>query len=238
MRFVFQIQKKEIKNIVSIDLGLENFVTIVNNIGLKPIVIKGKVLKSINQYYNKEKAKYQSILEKTNHKRTSKRLQKLTTKRNNKIKDYTHKVTKYIIKYCKTNNIDTVIIGYNKGWKQEVEIGKKNNQNFTGIPFDVGINQILYKAENKGIKTIIREESYTSKSSFLDNDLIPINKKNSDIQYQFSGKRIKRGLYQSNNGTLINADVNGAYNIMKKEFPNAFADGIEGVGLHPLVVKL
>lgn len=221
----------ESKNICSIDLGLNNLATLTNNAGVKPVIINGKSLKSINQYFNKQKSKIVSILKTNNNKDWSKRLDTLTTRRNNKIKDYLHKASKIIISYCIENNLDTIVIGNNKGWKQEVDLGKVNNQNFVGIPYYIFIQMINYKAENVGIKVAVTEESYTSGTSFLDNEL-PIKE-----NYNKS-RRIFRGLFVSNLGIKINSDVNGAYQIMKKVFPNAFANGIVGCGLHPSIVKV
>jgi len=229
---------QDINNIIGIDLGLNNFATITNNIGLKPIVINGKIIKSINQYYNKKKAEYVSDLKKRHDRNWSNKLQRLTDKRNNKIKDYIHKTSRYIINYCIDNNIDTIVIGNNKNWKQEIELGKRINQNFVQIPYEMLISQLQYKTQNVGIKVIVTEESYTSKASFLDNDELPKYKKDSDNKYKFSGKRIKRGMYKSKEGILVNADVNGSYNIIRKVVPNAFANGIEGVGLHPIRVNV
>jgi putative transposase len=213
---------------------VNNFVTITSNTGLKPVVINGRIIKAINQYYNKQLAHYKAILKKETGKDWSKRQDKLTTKRNNKIKDFIHKTSRFVINYCIENNIDTIVIGNNKNWKQEIELGKKNNQNFVQIPFSMLIKQLSYKAQDIGIEAIVKEESYTSKASFIDNDSIPEFEEECTKKHIFSGKRIQRGLYRSLNGILINADVNGSYNIIKKAFPKAFVDGIEGVGLHPI----
>lgn len=217
--------------IIGIDIGLNNLTTVVNNIELKPFVLNGRPLKSMNQYYNKEKARIQSELKIVNKNDWSNKLQRLTDKRNNKIKDYIHKSSKYIINWCIENNIDTIIIGKNKGWKQECDMGKRNNQGFIQIPFDTLIKQIVYKAENIGIKVITNEESYTSGTSFLDGEM-PI-KENYD-----KSRRITRGLFKSDKGVIINADVNGAYQIIQKVIPKCFTKGIEGVGLHPIIVDL
>jgi putative transposase len=212
--------------IIAIDLGTRNLITKVNNIGKKPLVIKGGVVKSINQYYNKEKARIQSIYDRQGIK-TGKILQELTQKRNMKISDYFHKASRKIIKYCVINDIGTIVIGYNHNWKQKCHFGKRNNQNFVTIPYYKLIQQLEYKADEQGIMVIKQEESYSSKSSFLDNEPIEHHAK-------YLGKRISRGLFKSHKGIIINADVNGAFNILKKAFPNAFdADGIEAVGLHP-----
>lgn len=234
MEIVYEMEVLDIclnpNRIIGIDLGINNFATIANNAGLQPFIINGKTVKSINQYYNKEKAKLQSNLKLQHNKNWSNRLQQLTNKRNNKINDYIHKASKYIVDWCIENDIDTVVVGKNKNWKQESKMSKKVNQNFVGIPHDLFIQKIKYKCENVGISFIETEESYTSGTSFLDSEL-PI-KENYD-----KSRRVHRGLFKSNNGKLINADLNGAYQIMKKVFPNAFAEGIEGVGLHPVRIN-
>ncbi|AZT89548.1 transposase [Caldicellulosiruptor changbaiensis] len=217
------------KRIAGIDLGLNNFVTLVNNIGIKPIVINGRVIKSINQYFNKKRAEFMSYV---GNRGISRRIEKLTLKRNNKIKDFMHKTSRFIVNWCNENNIDTLVIGYNSGWKQEIELGKVNNQNFVSIPFYDFVNMLKYKCEEEeGINFIVVEESYTSGCSFLDRE--EINKTSYNPQ-----RRIKRGLFKSNKGILINADVNSAYNIIRKVFPEAFAEGIEGVGLHPVRLNI
>lgn len=235
LEIVYEIEVPDTKdnsgNIASIDLGVDNFITMTNNIGIKPIVIKGGVIKSVNQYYNKQKAIIQSELKKVNDKHWSKRLQKLTDNRNNKIKYQMHCISKMVVDWCLENNITNIVCGYNKEWKQESKMIKKVNQNFVAIPYEIFIHTLEYKCENSGIDFVLTEESYTSGTSFLDNEL-PIKEK-----YNKS-RRVYRGLFKSNTGTLINADVNGSYQIMKKVFPNVFADGIEGVGLHPTIMKI
>ena len=212
--------------IIAIDLGVRNLITTVNNNGLKPFVIKGGVVKSINQYYNKEKARIQSIYDRQGIK-TGKIMHKLTNKRNKKIHDYFHKTSRKIIDYCVVNDIGTVVIGYNPDWKQSCHLGKRNNQNFVTIPFYKLIQQLNYKAEAMGITVIKQEESHSSTCSFLDNEPIIHHDK-------YQGKRISRGLFKSKEGIIINADVNGGYNILKKAFLDAItADRIEDVGLHP-----
>lgn len=219
------------ENIASIDLGVDNFVTITNNIGQQPIIIKGGVIKSVNQYYNKEKSKLQSELMLVNDNHWCNKLQKITDKRNNKIKYLMHVYSKKIIDYCILYNIDTLVCGYNKKWKQSSSMCKRVNQNFIGIPYEAFSKMLEYKCENNGIKFITTEESYTSGTSFLDKE-DPI-KANYD-----KSRRVYRGLFISNNDIKINADVNGSYQIMKKVFPNVFDNGIEGVGLHPMTVKI
>lgn len=231
MEVCYQIDIPEpndvVERVVSIDLGVSNFITMVNNIGKKPIAIKGGVLKSINQYYNKKKSQLQSVLMTTNKTHWSKQLQILTDKRYRKIKYFMHCVSRYVVDWCKDNNIDTLIVGRNKNWKQE----NKSMQNFTYIPFELFETMIQYKCENNGIKCILLNESYTSGTSFLDNEKPCKENYNKD-------RRVFRGLFISNNGIKINADVNGAYQIMRKAIPNAFVEGIEGVDLHPLIVQM
>jgi putative transposase len=213
-------------NILAIDLGVRNLITTVNNNGFKPFVIKGGAVKSINQYYNKERARIQSTYDRQRIK-IGKTMQKLTHKRNKKINDYFHKTSRKIIEYCVLNDIGTVIIGYNPDWKQNCHLGKRNTQNFVTISYYKLIQQLEYKAEEQGITVIKQEESHSSKCSFLDNEPIEYHAKYLD-------RRITRGLFKSKEGTIINAEVNVAYNILKKAFLNAIdADRIEDVGLHP-----
>ncbi len=189
-------------------------------------------MKSVNQFYNKRIAELKSIKDKQGIKFEIKRLKRITAKRNNKINDIFHKISRKVINYCIENNFGTMIIGYNRAWKQKVNIGKVNNQKFVQIPFFKLINQIKYKSELFGIDIIIDRESFTSKCSFLDKEPIKRHKK-------YAGNRLKRGLFKSKKGILINADVNAGYNIIKKVVPNAIsADGIEGVGLHPYSITI
>ena len=213
----------------SIDLGLNNLATVAFNEGSKPLIVNGIPLKSINQYYNKKKAQYQSRLKE--NKRTSKRICTLTNKRNNKVTDYLHKASRLLVNQLVSRGITTLVIGKNPNMKQDINIGKVNNQNFVQLPIMRFADLMKYKCELEGIKVLFNEESYTSKCSFLDSE--PICKHD-----KYIGKRIKRGLFVSRNGIKINADVNGAYNIMIKVIPNAFSDGIEGVGVHPMVLTI
>lgn len=228
--FKEQPLKKDNKQYCSVDLGLNNLMTITSNkAGIKPVVVNGRPLKSINQFFNKKKANYQSTLPK--NVKTSKRIQKLTFKRDCKINDYLHKSTDFLVKFCLENELNTLVVGYNEQWKQGVNIGRVNNQNFVQIPYYKIIQMLTYKCEKHGINFKTNEESYTSKCSFLDSEEITKHE-------VYVGKRIKRGLFQSANNTLINADVNGSYNILKKAVPNAFVNGIEGVAVHPYRVNL
>jgi IS605 OrfB family transposase len=221
----------------SVDLGVNNLVTITSNIkGITPLIINGKPLKSINQYYNKKLSKLSSILETRNNKKTSNNTNKLTNKRNNKVNDYLHKSSKYVINHCKNNEINTLVIGKNDNWKQETNMNVKNNQNFVNIPHSRFIEMLKYKCELSGINIILQEESYTSKASFVNLDPIPTY--GTDHNTEFSGYRESRGMYKiKNQKERINADVNGSYNILRKAVPNAFANGIEGIGVYPIVIK-
>lgn len=231
MEIVYEIEVPDIseiyERIVAIDIGVDNFITMVNNIGENPIAVKGGVIKSINQYYNKRKADIQSELKKANGKDWSKKLQKLTDKRYEMIKYQMHCISKYVVDWCVLYGIDTLIVGHNNNWKQE----KQGMQNFTYIPYELFIQMLAYKCENNGITFIENEEAYTSGTSFLDNE-DPINE-----NYK-KERRVFRGLFVSNDGKKINADVNGAYQIMKKVIPDAFSKGIEGAGLHPTIINL
>ena len=227
------------KRYAGIDLGVNNLAMITSNVKeIKPYGINGKPLKSMNQFYNKRKSEIQSVLEKRNGKKKSKRLQKLELKRKNKIDNYLHKASKLIVNKLKEDKINTIVIGKNDNWKQETDIGKKNNQNFVDIPHSRFIDMISYKCEREGINVIIQEESYTSKASFINLDFIPTYKKGDSSEHIFSGYRKSRGIYKIKESNLIiNADVNGSYNTLRKAIPEAFADGIEGVGVHPVDIK-
>ena len=215
----------------SIDIGVDNLATITNNIGEKPIVINGKGLKSINQYYNKQISHYRKIAKRMNSIDYTNRMNRLTVKRNNKISDYMHKASRFIIECALESNISVIVIGKNKNWKQKSSLSKRVNQHFVQIPYLQLINQIQYKAEDFGIKVILTEESYTSGTSVLDYELPVKENYNND-------RRIHRGLFKSDKGTLINADVNASYQIMKKVFPEEFSDGIKGLALHPIRVNI
>lgn len=224
---------KQNNKVASIDLGLNNLATVVTNDGSNPILISGKKIKSINQYYNKKTSQKKALL--PNNTFSSKSLDRLWLKRNNKLSYELHKITKFLANYFDERDISTVIIGKNIGWKNGVNIGKRNNQNFVNIPYTTFINQLTYKCQLLGITVLTREESYTSKASFLDYDKIP-QYKNEDT-HKFSGKRIKRGLYKGKTRT-INADVNGAYNIMVKESLDYIVGKREYLKFSPILIKL
>ena len=198
----------------SIDLGLENLFTVAFNYNKKGISFKGTKLKSINQYFNKETSKLQSLLPKNEY--CSKRIVHLFYKREEQLRNvigyYSNRLMELLVK----EGISTLVIGHNKNWKDKINIGRVNNQNFVSVPFHKIIDIIKYKAKDNGIKCIEQEESYTSKASFLDNDNIPTFNEDSNQKHTFSGKRISRNLYQTKSNQIIDADLNGALNIMKK----------------------
>lgn len=231
------IYEKEIEDkteyndrIAAIDLGVNNFVTLTNNVGLQPIVINGRGIKSVNQYYNKQRAKMMSDLKKRNGLNWSNRLDALNKKQYNRVHNFMHNSSRFVVDYCKENSIDNLVIGLNKTWKQECNINDKATQNFTFIPYDKFIQQLEYKCQDEGIRISVVEESYTSGTSFLDNE--------EPIKENYNKKRrVSRGLFKSNNELLINADVNGSMQIMKKVYPNAFSYGLEG-NLTPVVINV
>lgn len=207
-------QIKKSNRVASIDMGLENLFTIAFNYNKKGISIKGTKLKFINQYFNKLKSELQSCLPKKQY--VSKFINQLLHKRNEQLRNYIGYYINKLIKMLNEENVSKLVVGYNKGWKQNVNLGNKNNQNFVSIPFKKILDILKYKLEDNSIECIEQEESYTSKASYLDNDDIPVYKENDNTNYIFSGKRIKRGIYKSKQGKIINADLNGALNILKK----------------------
>ena len=213
---------------MGIDLGIDNLVAIVsNNPKMGSLLYKGKAIKSCNRYFNKEKARLSSILKRQCNKsgedfQNSYRLNELSRYREAFITDYFNKIASDIIKKCETYSISKIVIGHSKFWKQKTNIGKINNQNFVSIPFNTLIWMIEYRAKEKGIEVQIQEESYTSKASFLDFDDIPVYKEGDKTNYTFSGKRVKRGLYKSKEGVLLNADINGAGNTLRKYDSKSF----------------
>ena len=206
-------QVKKNDRVASIDIGLENLFTIVFNYNKKGISIKGTKLKAINQYFNKEKARLQSML--PNKQYVSKFINQLLYKKIEQLRNYIGYYTNKLIEILRTERISKLVVGYNKGWKQEINIGSKNNQSFVNIPFRKILDILRYKLEDNGIEYKEQEESYTSKASYLDNDEIPIYKEETN-EIKFNGRRIKRGIYKSKQGKIINADLNGALNILKK----------------------
>lgn len=219
----------KIENKISIDLGVNNLATMYSNVDEKSFIVNGRPLKSINQFYNKKLAKLHSFAEN----KSSKRIKNFTKRRNNKVKDYVHKASRWIINYCKDHNIGHLIIGKNDGWKQKSKMSKKVNQHFIGIPFEMLINQLIYKAEDVGIIVELTEESYTSKIDHLAGEEM----KHHD---NYLGKRVYRGLFQSSTGKVINADVNGAIGIMRKVVGDSLVTKIaDSVGAFtPVIITL
>ena len=208
---VIEVEKTD--RVASIDIGLENLFTIAFNYNKKGISIKGTKLKAINQYFNKIKASLQSILPSKQY--VSKFINQLLYKRTEQLRNYIGYYTNKLIEILRTEKVSKLVVGYNKEWKQEINIGSKNNQSFVSIPFRKILDILRYKLEDNGIEYKEQEESYTSKASYLDNDDIPIYKEETE-EIKFSGRRIKRGIYKSKQGKIINADLNGALNILKK----------------------
>ena len=203
-------------HVLAVDLGVDNLAACVTSKG-KSFIIDGKRLKSINQWFNKENARLQCIKDKQKFgKKSTNKQQTIRRNRNNKVNDYMNKSARMIINYCLNNDIGTLVCGYNKTFQRNSDIGKKNNQNFVNIPFGKLREKFRYLCKLYGIKYIEQEESYTSKASFFDEDIIPVYNQDTPQTYTFSGKRIKRGLYQCANGKTLNADINGALNILKK----------------------
>src|SRR4028119_479415 len=216
----------------SIDLGLNNLVALTSNQpGFIPLLINGRPLKSINQFYNKRKSQLQSQLK--GNLKTSSRIVRLTRCRNQKVDNYLHHTSRLIIDILSERQIGTLVIGKNVQWKNCINLGKQNNQNFVSIPHARLIQMLEYKAVLAGIEVIIQEESYTSASNFLSLDPIPVYGESDANSVEFTGKRIHRGLYKTAEGLLINADVNGSYNIMRKALPKALINGIGSCVVQP-----
>ena len=203
------------ENVLGIDLGIDNLCTCVTNTGAS-FIIDGRKLKSINQYYNKINAKLQGIKDKQKIERTTLRQKRITRKRNNRINDYLSKAARTIVNYCLNNDIGKIVLGYNEDFQRNSNIGSINNQNFVNIPYGKLRDKLIYLCKLYGIEFKLQEESYTSKASFFDRDEIPIYDKENPQEYVFSGKRIKRGLYQTSKDYQLNADCNGALNILRK----------------------
>ena len=219
-------------NFLSIDLGVNNLISCFSNVG-RSFIMSGKPLKSKNQFYNKRKAEIQSTLQKLNDKKWSNKLSRMNIKRNNYINNYLNQTIAILVKFCLKQNVGTIVLGYNEEWKQNVNIGKKNNQNFAHIPFAKLKDKLKHKCLENGIDFILQEESYTSKCSFLDDE--PVKK-----QVKYKGKRVKRGLFRTAERRFVNADINGAGNILRKAFPDfklKMNDGIEVFIVKPLKLR-
>jgi putative transposase len=211
--------------VAGLDVGLNNLAAITSNKpGFVPVLVNGRPAKHINQGYNKRLAHLQAKL---GQPRRTQRMERLTIRRTRQIIHYLHTHSRRIIDLLAREGIGTLVIGKNDGWKQGINLGKRTNQNFVQIPHARFIRMLTYKAELVGIRVILTNESYTSKCSFLDDEPVCHHE-------QYAGRRIKRGLFRAADGRLINADVNGAYNILRKAIPNAFGNGKEGVVVHPV----
>ena len=220
VQYIYEVQNEE-RNLdkthaLGIDLGIDNLAACVTNKG-RSFIIDGRRLKSINQWFNKENARLQGIKDKQEYGKTPTLRQKhLYSSRNNKVNDYMAKTARKIINYCLENNIGTLVCGYNKTFQKRSRIGRINNQNFVNIPFGKLREKLEYLCELYGMDFVEQEESYTSKSSFFDKDILPVFEPDKSGTYSFLGRRIKRGLYKSSEGYLYNADINGALNILRK----------------------
>jgi putative transposase len=214
------------------DIGINNLATLASDKpGFIPRIVNGRPVKSINQYYNKRRAELQSQL---GRRGTSHRMERMTLGRTRRIDHYLHTASHRIINLLVAEGIGTLVIGKNPLWKQEVKMGRRNNQQFVAIPHARFIEMLTYKAELVGIQVIVTEESYTSQASCLDADPLPVYDATRPDKPRFSGRRVKRGLYRAADGRHINADVNGAYNIIRKVAPDAFVQGSRGCVVHPM----
>jgi putative transposase len=212
----------------SLDLGIDVLAAVTSNKpGLTPLRVNGRPLQSVNAYYNKLRAALQAALPRGQY--ASHHLVALADKRNRKIEHVLHWASRYLVAWMVRERWGTRIIGHNVGWKQAVDLGRVNNQNFVAIPHSTFIHMLTYKAQLAGIKVIVREESYTSKCSCL--DLEPIRK-----HAVYCGRRVKRAEFVAADGRRIHADVNGSYNILRQGLPSAFARGIKGVVVRPVRV--
>lgn len=235
IEYVYEIQPVQMElnpdHALAIDFGVDNLATCVTTLGTS-FIIDGKRLKSYNHWYNKENARLQSLKDKQGVQSFTKKQIKLVTKRNYRIRDYLNKTARYIINYCLFNAIGKIVVGHNEGWKKSCTMGSLNNQKFVQIPHSQLMNKIKSLCIRYGIEFMKQEEAYTSKASFLDNDLICKSP-------SFSGERIKRGLYQTSTGIQINADVNGAANILRKSNHKTFWSEVAmGILTFPLRIHL
>ncbi|NEQ78242.1 MAG: IS200/IS605 family element transposase accessory protein TnpB [Okeania sp. SIO2C9] len=224
-------------NALAIDLGLDNLATCVSNTG-SSFILDGRKLKSINQWYNKENSRLESLKDRQGIKGLTKKQISIRVNRNNKIRDYLNKAARYLINWCRENKISTIVVGVNPGIKQSINLGKKTNQKFVQIPHNIFRFKLKAMCDRYGLIYTELEESYTSKASFLDRDKIPVDNADNPSEYSFSGQRIQRGLYKTKQGKLINADCNGAANIGVKSKLNGFTpDRLEASLAMPLRVK-
>ena len=224
---------------LAIDLGVTNFATCATSEG-GAFIIDGKELKSQNQWYNKERARLSSVKDKQRFKGDTKLISRITEKRNRRIQDFVYCSAKYIVNYCVKNQIGNIVIGYNDGFQDRVNLGKVNNQKFVMIPYGKFKNRLKFLCTRFGINYVEQEESYTSKASFFDQDEMPVWNPQNPTQGSFTGKRIKRGLYQRQNGQVFNADVNGALNILRKSKLNQInhLEQCRGAVISPFRIRL
>jgi IS605 OrfB family transposase len=239
MEVVYEAKEQDLNlnqnNVLSIDIGLSNLATCYDVSNNRAFIMDGKKLKSINYYWNKQNAKLQGIKDKQNIKWYTKHQFLLKRKRENRVKDVMRKTAKYILDYCIEHNIGTIVVGHNKGWKQEVNMGKRNNQNFVQVPFGYLMSILESKCQEYGVRCLETQESHTSKCSAIDNEQV----KHHD---EYLGKRVKRGLFKSKDGFLINADLNGAINIARKSKVTAIqfntVEQIKGVVAFPKRIRI
>jgi putative transposase len=214
--FVYESPEKEINvesnNAISIDLGLNNLATVVSSTN-ESFIIDGRWLKSKNQWFNKRRAKLVQHKDKQGLKHLTRQEALLSYRRKNQVNDYLNKAARYIINFTLSRKIGTIIVGYNPTLKQNSNMGKRNNQNFVQIPIFTLRAKLESLCERYGLNYVEQEESYTSKASSLDLDEIPVYNADNPSKIKFSGRRVKRGLYKTKNGHLINADCNGSLNI-------------------------
>ncbi len=240
IQYVYEIEEENLNlnqsETLAIDIGLENLATCISTVGTS-FLMNGRAIKSINRLWNKRRAELQSRLPKNQH--TSSLICRLTLKRNNRVNDCIKKTARYIVNHCIENNIGTIVCGYNPNFKRGINLGRKTNQQFTQINFGSLREQLENLCRRYGMNYLEQEESYTSKASFLDLDEIPKYNADNPKEYQFSGKRIKRGLYQSSDGRIVNADINGAANILRKSSQNFNFEKLgRGLLASPLRIKL
>ncbi|MBW4637315.1 MAG: transposase [Gloeocapsa sp. UFS-A4-WI-NPMV-4B04] len=240
IEFISQVENEPIDTIpdssLAIDFGLNNLATCVDTNGAS-FIVDGRKLKSINQWFNKENARLQSIKDLQKIKGLTERQSRLYINRSNQVRDYLNKAARLIINHCITNKIERLIVGFNLGMKDGINIGSRNNQNFVQLPFYSLRNKLLAQCVRYGLIYQEQEESYTSLASALDGDELPIYNTDKPAIYQFSGKRVKRGLYRTKDGHLINADCNGALNIGRKSKQNGFTGLSRGCLAQPLRIK-
>ena len=240
IQYVYEVEPEQLNlnqsETLAIDIGLENLATCISTVGTS-FIMNGRGIKSINRLWNKRRAELQSRLAKEQY--TSNLIRRLTLKRNNRVNDCIKKTARYIVNHCIENNIGTIVCGYNLDFKRSINLGNKTNQNFTQISFGSLREQLENLCERYGMRYIEQEESYTSKASFLDLDELPVFNADNPQKYTFSGKRIKRGLYKSSDGRIVNADLNGAANILRKSSQIFdFEELSRGLLASPLRIKL